>query len=268
MKLKTHFLIALLMLGSLTLSKVIMMDVKDLDQYFSGELNNTSQSHFGQLQNSQKRKLSKYTPNETYELNHLINSQRNLETADSGTSTEPVIDPLSEDDEPTPTATEPAPVAISAPTEPAPEDPPTVENPTEEPLPENAAFQLTPHSGKQQILWPALCETTYNGTQWGKSDESTSYFTVGSKSYKCPNYSKRDDLTRKPFDSEQRESPCPQLIAADSRNIKWAPVIIKTTLGEVPGKVRYFDDSGKTRMDGVFAYMGKSYRGPVTAWLC
>ena len=182
----------------------------------------------------------------------LLSKNRKLEEA--------VVDPLSE--ETTPVVTSQTPEEVEATPEPV----------TSVPVPgddeESTGFHLQPNSRRRVALWPALCETKYHGTHWGKSDDTNSYFTLGRKSYLCPEYNRRDDLTRTEFNAEEKVSPCPQLVAEDSRGLKWAPVIVQTTVGEVPGKVRFFDDSGKTRTDGVFSYMGRSYRGPVMAWLC
>lgn len=279
MKLKTHFLIAWLLLSSLALAKITVVDIDDLPRLLAAEFKDSSRSsnsHFQAQTNSS-------TGSETYGRHLQGYAKRYLDEQNTDSSTEPIVDPLSEepDSEPTTTTSSPPPpptvtvTTENANEEPEPSpvvttstEPPTEPNPEDEPLPENAMFQYTPNSAKQKELWPALCETNYHGTNWGKSDETSSYFTLGGKAYLCPKYSRRDDLMRKPYDSEQRVSPCPQLIAEDSRGIKWAPVVVKTTLGEIPGKVRFFEDSGKTRTEGVFAYMGKSYRGPVQAWLC
>jgi len=138
----------------------------------------------------------------------------------------------------------------------------------EEPEIDSTGFQYKPNSGTKVALWPALCNTRYHGVHWGKSDGENSYFTRGSKSFLCPEDGKRDDLGAVEFKEEENKSPCPGMINKDSRGISWAPVLVRTTFGEVPGKVRSFDDSGKTRLKGVFAYMGKSYSGPIMAWLC
>ena len=133
---------------------------------------------------------------------------------------------------------------------------------------DSPGFQYRPNSKIKVSLWPSLCQTKYHGSHWGKTDGIYSYWTRGSKSYLCHTLNKRDDLNPIKFDEDQNVSPCPLLIAEDSRGIKWAPVIVITTFGEIPGKTRHFEDSGKTRPKGVFSYMGKSYQGPIKAWLC
>ena len=285
---KPSFILAILMLCSITLSKVVVVDVEDLGHYLKHDrkLSNKVSDHKkeddneedpfadtetygieGLFTNRNMAEQKKDEDNEedpfadtpTYGIEGLF-TNRNMAEADSGT--EAVIDPLDENNEEAPV--EP----VEEPVEEAPVEP--VEEPVEETPEEieSTGFQNRPNSGEKVALWPALCETLYHGSNWGKSDGENSYFTLGSKSYLCPEYSRRDDLTRSEFDAEVKESPCPQLVAEDSRGLKWAPVIVQTTFGEIPGKVRYFDDSKKTRSTGVFSYMGRSYRGPVMAWLC
>ena len=174
--------------------------------------------------------LGKYlsSENSDTEIKKLFGYNRKLEEA--------VVDPLSEETTP---EDSPAPVEADPSPEPSPEVVPVPGDDEEA-----TGFHLQPNSGRRVGLWPALCETKYHGTHWGKADETNSYFTLGSKSYLCPEYNRRDDLSRSEFNAEEKVSPCPQLVAEDSRGLKWAPVIVQTSVGEVPGKVRFFDDSG------------------------
>ena len=255
---KNYILMTLVLLSSMSLSEIISMDIEDLPRFL--------------FQEEKSDKMTRNKTNKTNAPGNLDNSFELLfgterELVDSGT--EPIIDPLDENNEDVTTT---APVEENNTESPTTDTttPAPVENKTTEEV-ENVnsiGFQNRPNSGEKKPLWPALCETKYHGTQWGKSDGEYSYFTLGSKSYLCPEHNKRDDLNRLDFDPENKVSPCPQLIAEDSRGLKWAPVIVRTTYGEIPGKVFYFDDSKKTRSTGVFSYMGRSYRGPIMSWIC
>jgi hypothetical protein len=320
-----HFiLITLALLSSISLSKIIAMDVEDLASYLQNpkrihktEVKDEKKSEknedpfaddetlgldmlFGSEEKSEE--VDPFANDETlgldmlfegnrraeetgdehdpYNLSPLFRNRRAEETGDEhdpynlsplfrnrrleDTGTEAVIDPLEENNE---EVEPPVEEANTETTENTVTVEPLEQTNTEQPV-ESIGFQKRPNSGEQIALWSALCETKYHGTHWGKSDDENSYFTLGSKSYLCPEYSKRDDLKRIDFNSEENVSPCPQLLAEDSRGLKWAPVIVETTYGEIPGKVRYFEDSQKTRTTGVFSYMGRSYRGPIKAWLC